>query len=130
MATYIRLQVLSLSKLEILDISKNQIDGIPEDIKKMANLKFLAVARNQITRLPLAIGEMNLVKLKFDENPIEFPPPEVLKPSLDKLGLESEKDKDMCQQVKKFMRAEALREKLRTDSGEDLTYIDTIVSAS
>ncbi|KXT04192.1 hypothetical protein AC578_105 [Pseudocercospora eumusae] len=112
--------VLSLSKLEILDISKNQIDGIPEDIKKMASLKFLAVARNQIRRLPLALGEMNLVKLKFDENPIEFPPPEVLKPSTDRSLIESDKDKDMCQQVKRFMKATALRERLRASSDEDL----------
>ncbi|EME83953.1 uncharacterized protein MYCFIDRAFT_195140 [Pseudocercospora fijiensis CIRAD86] len=112
--------VLSLSKLEILDISKNQIDVIPEDIKKMANLKFLAVARNQIRRLPLALGEMNLVKLKFDENPIEFPPPEVLKPSTDRSLIESEKDKDMCQQVKRFMKATALRERLRASSDEDM----------
>lgn len=115
-------QVLSLSKLEILDISKNQLDGIPEDIKKMANLKFLAVAKNQIRRLPLALGEMNLVKLKFDENPIEFPPPEVLRPSNDKSLIESEKDKDMCQQVKRFMKATSLRERLRASSDEDLRY--------
>ncbi|USW58596.1 Putative RAM signaling pathway, SOG2, leucine-rich repeat domain superfamily [Septoria linicola] len=116
--------VLSLPKLEILDISKNTIESIPEDIKKMTNLKFLAVARNQITRLPLAIGEMNLVKLKFDENPIEFPPPEALKPST-LSSVESEKDKDMCQQVKRFMKTAAMRQRLRTDSSEDLSSADT-----
>lgn len=115
-------QVLSLPKLEILDISKNAIESIPEDIKKMTNLKFLAVARNQITRLPLAIGEMNLVKLKFDENPIEFPPPEALKPST-LSSVESEKDKDMCQQVKRFMKTAAMRQRLRTDSSEDLRFV-------
>lgn len=114
-------QVLSLPKLEILDISKNAIDAIPEDIKKMTNLKFLAVARNNIKRLPLALGEMNLVKLKFDENPIEFPPPDVFKPNMDSNVVESEKDKDMCQQVKRFMKAAALRERLLSDS-EDLRY--------
>lgn len=115
-------QVLSLSKLEILDISKNAIDAVPEDIKKMTNLKFLAVAKNQIRRLPLALGEMNLVKLKFDENPIEFPPMDALKPAPDRTGsvIESEKDKDMCQQVKRFMKATALRERLRTNSEEEL----------
>ena len=114
-------QVLALPKLEILDISKNAIDSIPEDIKKMTNLKFLAVARNQIKRLPLALGEMNLVKLKFDENPIEFPPPDVLKPNTDRNVAESEKDKEMCQQVKRFMKAQSLRERLLTDS-EDFRY--------
>jgi Leucine-rich repeat (LRR) protein len=108
--------------LEILDISKNSIDSIPEDIKKMTNLKFLAVARNQIKRLPLALGEMNLVKLKFDENPIEFPPADVLKPPTDRTMADSEKDKEMCQQVKRYMKTAAMREKLRSTSEEDLRY--------
>lgn len=119
------LQVLTLAKLEILDISKNSIDEIPEDIKKMTNLKFLAVARNQIKRLPYALGEMNLVKLKFDENPIEFPPPEALKPSADRANpaIESEKDKDMCQQVKRYMKTAAMRERLKTSSDDDVRYV-------
>lgn len=121
------MQVLSLVKLEILDISKNSIDGIPEDIKKMTNLKFLAVARNQIKRLPYALGEMNLVKLKFDENPIEFPPPEALKLSADRINasVESEKDKDMCQQVKRYMKTAAMREGLRTHSEDDVRCVET-----
>ncbi|SMR60987.1 unnamed protein product [Zymoseptoria tritici ST99CH_1A5] len=118
--------VLTLSKLEILDISKNQIDGIPEDIKKMTNLKYLAVARNQIKRLPLALGEMSLVKLKFDENPIEFPPPEALKPSADRTTfmVESEKDKDMCQQVKRYMKTMTMRARLTASSDEDLSNVE------
>lgn len=114
-------QVLSLSRLEILDISKNAIDGIPEGIRGMTNLKFLAVARNQIRRLPLALGEMNLVKLKFDENPIEFPPADALKASVDRTArmIDSEKDKDMCQHVKKYMRVAAMKESLRSHSSQE-----------
>ncbi|KAM0715280.1 hypothetical protein Q7P37_008778 [Cladosporium fusiforme] len=110
--------ILQLSKLEILDISKNRIVGIPEDIKRMASLKFLAVARNKITRLPLSLGEMgSLTKLKFDENPIEFPPPDALKPQKEKAGtLETEKEKDVCLQVKRYLRQAALRERLMTHS--------------
>lgn len=126
------MQVLTLHKLEILDISKNAIDSIPEDIKKMTSLKFLAVARNQIKRLPYALGEMNLVKLKFDENPIEFPPPEALKPSKDPTNssIESEKDKNMCQQVKRYMKdamkaTAAMREGLQTNSDEDVRYVSS-----
>ncbi|KAK4610501.1 Leucine-rich repeat-containing protein sog2 [Fulvia fulva] len=113
--------VLSLSRLEILDISKNAIDGIPEGIRNMTNLKFLAVARNQIRRLPLALGDMNLVKLKFDENPIEFPPAEALKASVDRTAnmIDSEKDKDMCQHVKKYMKVCAMQESLRSHSSQE-----------
>lgn len=119
------MQVLTLHKLEILDISKNVIDSIPEDIKRMTSLKFLAVARNQIKRLPLALGEMNLVKLKFDENPIEFPPPEALKPFTNRVNapVESEKDRDMCQQVKQYMKTAATLERLKPNPEDDVRYV-------
>ena len=95
----------------------------------MTSLKFLAVARNKITRLPLALGEMSsLSKLKFDENPIEFPPLDALNLSHDRMAssLESEKEKDACQQVKRYLKAAALRERLRTNSEEDLRYYHAV----
>ncbi|TKA73107.1 hypothetical protein B0A55_04840 [Friedmanniomyces simplex] len=116
--------VLQLTSLEILDISKNRIVSIPEGIKNMSSLKFLAVARNKITRLPLALGDMpSLSKLKFDENPIEFPPPDALKPTSNFMNasIEAEKEKDVCQQVKRFLKAASLRERLRANSEEDLS---------
>ena len=117
--------ILQLTKLEILDISKNKIVAIPEDIKRMSSLKFLAVARNKITRLPLAIGEMaTLSKFKFDENPIEFPPPDVLRPQSARGGGAQglEQEKDVCQQVKRFLRQAALRERLMSHSEDDVRY--------
>ncbi|OQO03007.1 hypothetical protein B0A48_11291 [Cryoendolithus antarcticus] len=114
--------ILQLSKLEILDISKNRIVAIPEGIKRMTSLKFLAVARNKITRLPLSLGEMtSLSKLKFDENPIEFPPPEVFAQSMDgsTVSLETEKEKDVCQQVKRFLKQAALRERMMNGGESD-----------
>lgn len=122
--------ILQLNKLEILDISKNRIVAIPEDIKRLSSLKFLAVARNKITRLPLAIGEMaTLSKFKFDENPIEFPPPEVLRPQFardgDSQGVEQEKD--VITQIKRFLRQAALRERLMSHSEDDVRYGGTTI---
>ena len=115
-------QVLGLPKLEILDISKNAIESIPEDVKKLVNLKLLAVSSNKITRLPMSIGDMNLVKLKFEDNPIEFPPLDALKPPLDRV-VDPDQDKEICTQVKRFMRHAALRERLMTHSEEDPRYL-------
>ena len=120
-------QVLQLTKLEILDLSKNRITSIPEDIKKLTSLRFLAVSRNRITRLPYALGEMSsLGKLKYDDNPIEFPPPEALQMSVDSSAsaFEAEREKDICQKVKRFLRAAAVKDKLRTVSEEDLRYYE------
>ncbi|KAI7162131.1 hypothetical protein KC349_g2242 [Hortaea werneckii] len=112
--------ILQLSALEILDLSKNNIDAIPEEIRNMASLKFLAVAKNKITRLPFALGEMpSLSKLKFDENPIEFPPPDVLKPIQDHIAVSIESEKEVCQQVKRFLKAAGVREKMRSHSEDD-----------
>ncbi|KAF2765717.1 hypothetical protein EJ03DRAFT_377553 [Teratosphaeria nubilosa] len=112
--------VLQLSSLEILDISKNRITSIPEGIRNMTSLKFLAVARNKITRLPLALGDMpSLHKLKFDENPLVFPPEEALKPESHYMASSIESEKDVCQQVKRFLKAASLRERLRPKTSED-----------
>lgn len=109
-------QILQLSKLEILDLSKNRITTIPEGIKRMTSLKFLAVARNRITRLPLALGEMpTLSKLKFDDNPITFPPlDEILKQTSAHPAISAEvaEEKDVCQKVKKFLKGQAMRQRL------------------
>lgn len=104
-----------------MDISKNSIVAIPEEIKNMSSLKFLAIAKNKITRLPLALGEMpSLSKLKFDENPIEFPPPEALKPSENHNVSSIESEKDVCQQVKRFLRATAVQQRMRPNPDEEL----------
>ena len=116
------MQILQLSKLEILDLSKNRIISIPEDINKLTSLKFLAVARNRITRLPLAIGDMtSLGKLKFDENPLEFPPPEALKPPQDTPSSGVQTSHDVCQNVKRYLRATANRERLRASSEDEIS---------
>jgi Leucine-rich repeat (LRR) protein len=114
-------QVLGLPKLEILDISKNDVVSIPEDINRMTSLKFLALERNQIKRLPLALGEMtNLAKLKFDDNPLEFPPEDVLQlPADTKATLGTEKEKELCLQVKKYLRLTSMREKMRVVSEDE-----------
>ncbi|KAK3673747.1 RAM signaling network component [Recurvomyces mirabilis] len=115
-------EVLRMRSLEILDVSKNHITFIPESIKGMTSLKFLAVIKNEITRLPYALGDMpSLTKLKFSENPLEFPPAHVYEEEA--MSAESspkEKERDVCQLVKRYLKAASLRERLRTNSEEDL----------
>ncbi|EMC97600.1 hypothetical protein BAUCODRAFT_122033 [Baudoinia panamericana UAMH 10762] len=116
--------VLQLAHLEILDLSKNKLVSIPEDIRSMTSLKFLAVARNKIARLPLALGEMpSLHKLKFHDNPIEYPPLDALTRNYDDTtsNIDAETERDVCQQVKRFLKAAALRERLKADSQENLS---------
>ncbi|KAK5110722.1 hypothetical protein LTR62_005599 [Meristemomyces frigidus] len=119
--------VLQLPFLEILDVSKNRIVSVPEGIKNMTSLKFLAVGKNRITRLPLALGDMpSLTKLKCDENPLEFPPAHVWEVGVVSESAESspnskEQERDVCQLVKRFLKAASLRERLRTFSSDNLS---------
>lgn len=120
-------QILSLTQLEILDLSKNDLTSIPEDIKRMTSLKFLAIARNKISRLPIALGSMpNLHRLKFEDNPIVFPSLEELHMHdiSDKNGAtDVNRDTEVCLQVKKFMKgvmkSKALRQRLLKSSSEE-----------
>ncbi len=82
----------------------------------MVSLKFLAVARNNISRLPLALGDMpSLSKLKYDENPIEFPPPDVIKlpKKTGASSLETEREKEVCRMVKHYLRDAATKQRAK-----------------
>ena len=87
----------------------------------MTSLKFLAVARNRISRLPIALGDMHsLSKIKIENNPIEFPPPDVITPSHehDTPTLDIDPDRVQCQKIKAFMRSQRRQ---RTKINEDDT---------
>jgi Leucine rich repeat len=99
-------QVLQLAALEILDLSRNKLRALPDEIRQMTSLKVLAIQRNRIERLPTSLGEMNrLTVLKVDENPLVFPPRDVL--LADKDMLNAPIDKTMIHitaKIKKFLR--------------------------
>lgn len=74
-------QILQLSSLEILDISRNRLKSLPEEIRQLSSLKVLAISRNRIEKLPLCLGDMSSLRmLKLDDNPLIFPPPEIWRP--------------------------------------------------
>ena len=63
--------------MEILDLSRNRIKVLPEEIGNLTSLKVLAISRNRIEKLPIRLCELSRLQLlKFDDNPLIFPPPE------------------------------------------------------
>lgn len=114
------MQVVGLKNLQILDFSFNDISVVPEDIRKMYSLMFLALEGNKIKRLPTCLGEMSrLTKVKFGGNPLEFPPREVLtvhtnaNPSN---GFRVEEARQICFQLKSFLKEYAQREQERRNT--------------
>ncbi|KAF2759642.1 hypothetical protein EJ05DRAFT_526363 [Pseudovirgaria hyperparasitica] len=114
--------VLQLFSLEILDVSKNRIKVLPDEIANLTSLKVLAIQRNKIEKLPLCLGEIgSLQVLKLDGNPITFPPHDIctIKKDAPAPSNENEKDAVITTQVKRYLRQIATRERLRIESEGD-----------
>lgn len=109
-------KVFHLRKLQILDLSHNNISTVPDDVGLMYSLMFLAIESNQIKRLPTCMGEMSrLQKLKVGSKSMEFPPPEVFVPNplgASPGGPPVEEARQICSQVKLFLREYKQREML------------------
>lgn len=108
--------------MEILDVSKNKIKEIPEEIANLTSLKVLAIQRNRIEKLPVCIGDISsLHMLKLDGNPIAFPPPEIcsIKDNAPAPSGDNERDALITTQVKRYLRQVATRERLKVESEGD-----------
>lgn len=111
--------------MEILDVSKNKIREIPDEISNLTSLKVLAIQRNRIERLPVCLGDISsLHMLKLDGNPIVFPPPEVcsIKDRTPTPSGDNERDALITTQVKRYLRQVATRERLKVESEGDSRY--------
>jgi hypothetical protein len=72
-------KLCQVPSLEILDISRNKLTGIPDSIRRLSNLKVLSIAKNLIRKLPSCFGDMKDLRIiKFEGNPLVFPPQEIL----------------------------------------------------
>lgn len=79
----------------------------------MKALKVLAIGRNRIARLPLSLGDLpRLQLLKFDENPLVFPPSEAYAAARSNVNSSkptnpNEHETLMTMEIKKFLRKKA-----------------------
>lgn len=66
------LEILQLAdSLEILDLSNNQLNDLPDDIAKLGKLKILFASQNCFTHLPEAIGKCPVLEMVgFKDNQI------------------------------------------------------------
>ncbi|CAH8553989.1 unnamed protein product [Heterobilharzia americana] len=69
----------SLNKLRWLDLRNNNLENIPTEIKHLKELQTLLLDNNKIKILPVELGLLKkLAVLHHRNNPIEFPPEDVL----------------------------------------------------
>lgn len=69
----------AMPSLEILDVSKNEIEQLPEDPGRLVRLRVLSLSNNKLRVLPGYLAYFaNLRVLKVENNPIEWPPADVI----------------------------------------------------
>ena len=117
-------QVFGLPQLEILDLSRNNVSEVPEEIDKMKALRVFAIQHNRIADLPLGLGEIGTLRmLKVTGNPLNPNLKSIVEGNEDVLSPttpalpndENERDKILTRKVIDHLRTQAA---IR-DSGED-----------
>lgn len=102
-----------MPQLEILDLSKNDLTMIPNDIDKMKSLRVFAIHHNRIENLPLGLGNIGTLRmLKLAGNPLNSylkqltdGNEDLMSPSTPALPVdENEKDKILTQVVIRYLR--------------------------
>ena len=110
-----------LTQLQILEISRNRLTEVPDEIESMKALRVLSIQNNDIRDLPNCLGSINALKmLKLTGNPWEPGIKRILE-SCEHSPMQSpapedpnERDTLMTTPIKEFLRGRAVK-----DSGED-----------
>jgi hypothetical protein len=106
-------QLLKMEKLQILDLSRNNLGSLPDELKAMKSLRVLSVMHNQLNELPLSIGGLDSLRiLKMAGNPLN----DHLRAIIDNNGnalspqttpiAENEKDALLTLKIKQFLRSQ------------------------
>ena len=67
-----------ISSLDLLMLSRLQLTSLPDSIGDLTNLTQLMISGTHIRRLPLSLANLPDVSINVRDNPLEFPPPEIV----------------------------------------------------
>ena len=101
-----------LPLLEILDISRNKINYLPEEIRNLSSLRVLSVMQNRLEDLPLGLSDMSKLQiLKVAGNPLRHPLRGVLEDSESRIApsmSDNEKEVAVTAGLKRFLKTRQL----------------------
>ena len=115
-------QLLHLNQLEILDLSRNKLQKIPEEISNMTALRVLSVQHNRLENLPLCLAELSTLQiLKVAGNPLITPLKRVAEggegEALPSLLTDNERDAFLTANIKLYLRKSVVPVRSETESG-------------
>lgn len=71
-------EILKLTKLQYLDISKNSISELPDSIDVLKDLQYFACSKTGLKTLPKEIGKLqHLTYLNLNQNDLQYLPPQI-----------------------------------------------------
>ncbi|KAI9872684.1 MAG: RAM signaling network component, partial [Pleopsidium flavum] len=115
-------QLLHLNQLQILDLSRNKLQKIPEDIGNMTALRVLSIQHNRLENLPLCLADLSTLQiLKVAGNPLVTPLKRVAEGKdgdpIPALSTDNERDTFLTSNVKKYLRQSAVPVRSEIESG-------------
>jgi small subunit ribosomal protein S23 len=124
-----------LNQLQILDLSRNKLQKIPEDIGNMTALRVLSVQHNRLENLPLCIADLSTLQiLKVAGNPLITPLKRIAEgregDPVPALLTDNERDTFLTANVKKYLRQSAVLVRSEIESGGESRFDVFVQSVS
>lgn len=121
-----RFQICRLPQLEILDLSRNKLARVPDEIKEMKTLRVLSLRDNYIGEIPSCVGFLDTLRiLKLTGNPLRGNLKKIVdgndiasSPPLTALA-DNEKEAIMTRKIKNFLKSEVAA----NEPGEESRYV-------
>lgn len=114
--------------LEILDISRNKIGSLPEEIVKLKSLRVLSVMQNRLDDLPAGLSNMTKLQiLKVAGNPLCSPLRRLLEKSEAEMApsgmTDNEKEVAVTADLKRFLKSRQQATTPEPDFSTDARYV-------
>lgn len=117
------MQICRLPQLEILDLSRNKLTKVPDEIKEMKTLRVLSLLNNNIGEIPSCVGFLDTLRIvKLAGNPLKGNLKSIVdgndaasSPPLTALA-DNEKEAIVTRKIKKFLKSEAAANELGEES--------------
>jgi Leucine-rich repeat (LRR) protein len=117
-----------LPLLEILDLSRNKITTLPDEIKKLSSLRVLSIMQNRLEDLPSGLSDMNKLQiLKVAGNPLQYPLRRTLEDSENDMAssamTDNEKEVAVTADLKRFLKVRQQANTPEPEGGNDTRYV-------